>query len=140
MSVDVITGETVAERVLIAAEQSPHEARIGAVADFGLSEHRVFRGERDMRVERKPGAGAHGPAVDRADDRFAELPHAPKITRIDTPRIDHFGSGLIVHDAVGPMNIAASAGAIALIHAGGEGAARAREHDSTNFFVLLDFV
>jgi hypothetical protein len=38
------------------------------------------------------------------------------------------------------MNIAASAGAIALIHAGGERAARAGEHDSADFIVLLDFV
>src|SRR4029453_15413262 len=43
LSVDVIPGEAIAERVLVAAEQSPQETRIRAVAYFRLSEDGVFR-------------------------------------------------------------------------------------------------
>jgi len=43
-------------------------------------------------------------------------------------------------DAIGPVNIAASAGAIALVHAGREGSSRAGEHDRANVFILFYFV
>ena len=69
----MVAHKAVAQRILEACKQGPHEARIGAVTDFGLGEDRVLRGDGDVGVEGKPGTGAHGPAVDGPDNRLAKF-------------------------------------------------------------------
>ena len=70
----MVAGQAVAQSVFKSTKQGPHETRIGAVAHLGLSKHGVFGSDGNMRKQRKPRAGAHGPAVDGADDRFGKLP------------------------------------------------------------------
>src|SRR6266545_4430361 len=115
----MVAGEPVAQRVFVAAEESPHETRVRAVPHFGLREDGILRCERDVGEKRQPRAGAHGPTVDRANDWFAELPHAAEVARIDTPRVDDLGGGLSGNDAVGPVNIPTAAHAISLVHSRG---------------------
>src|SRR5439155_13071833 len=97
------------------------------MAHFGLREYGVLRCERDVGEKRQPRARAHGPAVDRANDWFAELPHAAEVARIDAPRVDDLGGGLSGDNAVGPLDIPTAAHAISLVHSRGKGASRASE-------------
>ncbi len=140
LGVDMVAGEAIAQGVFVAAEQRPHEARVRAMAHFGLRKDRALRRDGDMCEQRQPGARAHGPAVDRADDRLAELPHAAEVARIGAPGVDDIGGGLTGNDAVGPMQIAPPPRRVALIHAGGKGAAGAGEHDGAHLLIMLDVI
>ena len=74
LRIDMVSREAVAQRIFEARQESPHETCVGTVADLRLGEDGVLRGDRDVREESEPGAGAHGPTVDGADNRLAELP------------------------------------------------------------------
>ena len=79
--VEVIAGQPPAVGVLPATQRRHQEARVGDVPHLRLGEHRLVGRNRDVGGELVPEATAHGPAVDRGDDRRAKPPHVLPLPR-----------------------------------------------------------
>ena len=120
LGVYVVAREAVPEGVLEPGHQRPHEAGVGAVADLRLRKNGVLRCNGYVGVEGVPGAGAHCPAVDGADDRLAQLPQVQEVvSACAAPGIDELRCAHSLGDAVGPHRLSPSPAT--LVVTGGEG-------------------
>ena len=135
LGVYVVAREAVPEGVLEPGHQRPHEAGVGAVADLRLCKNGVLRCDGYVGVEGVPGAGAHCPAIDGADDRLAQLPQVQQgVATAAAPGIDELRCAHALGDAVGPHRLPLAT-ATALVHPGREGAARSGQDNGPDLRV-----
>ncbi len=128
LGIEVVAGQRPAVGGLPAAQRAEQEGGVGDVAHFRLREHRFLGRDRDVGRELVPEAAAHGPAVDRRDDRLAEPPHVhperDPVTVAALPILDVVGDRLALR-----VGMARAGLRVALVVAGREGAAGAGEDD-----------